>query len=441
MEEEENKLKKYSIHIGLFILTLFTTTLGGMEWMGLQDLSWWETFFRGMEYSVPFIAILAIHEFGHYITAIRYGAKVSLPYFIPLYIPFIAPIGTLGAFIRILSPHKSRKEVFDIGIAGPLAGFAAAILLLFYGFTHLPEPEYIYKIHPGYEQFGLDYPKHVYNYEFAKEQDHELFNLRKEAFQQQQDKDSIAFVEEQRSKGNNKPVIFNKKKFNEGKPFVADSIYGTIAVGKNLIFLFFENYVVDDPVLIPNKYEMYHYPFLFAGYLALFFTALNLIPIGQLDGGHITYGLFGRKYHKIISISIYIGMIYFSGLGILRNNIFANVFNSLPDLLVFAPLYIYLLFTVFSRLSDNQITNLMTAVCVFAAQFFTELLLPQFKGISLLYMVFVIIVGRFVGIEHPEAYEDNPLSLPKKILGWLALLIFVLCFTPQLLESVLMVKS
>jgi membrane-associated protease RseP (regulator of RpoE activity) len=439
--EEENKLKKYSIHVGLFIVTLFTTTLAGKDWMGLQDLSWWQSFFRGMEYSVPFIAILTIHEFGHYFTARKYGVDVSLPYFLPFYLPFMAAIGTLGAFIRILSPHKSRKEVFDIGIGGPLAGFVAAILLLFYGFTHLPEPEYIYKVHPSYKKYGLDYPKHVYNYEFARDEHRELFNKWSKQFQEEQDADSIAFVEEQRSKGNNKPVIFNREKFNEGKPFAADSIYSTMAVGKNLVFLFFERYVVDDPVLVPNKYEMFHYPFIFAGYLALFFTALNLFPIGQLDGGHITYGLFGRKYHKIISMSVYIGMIYLSGLGILRNNIFANVFNSLPDLLIFAPLYIYLLFIVFSRLTDNQITNLMTAVCVFTAQFFTELLLPEFKGISLLYMIFAIIVGRFVGIDHPEAYEDNPLSLPKKILGWLALLIFVMCFTPQLLETVLMVKS
>jgi membrane-associated protease RseP (regulator of RpoE activity) len=94
--EEENKLKKYSIHIGLFIVTLFTTTLAGMDWMGLQDISWWNGFFKGLEYSVPFITILTIHEFGHYITARKYGAKVSLPYFIPLYIPYTAAIGTLG---------------------------------------------------------------------------------------------------------------------------------------------------------------------------------------------------------------------------------------------------------------------------------------------------------------------------------------------------------
>src|SRR4051812_35166480 len=128
--EEEDKLKKYSIHIGLFILTLFTTTLAGQEWMGLADISWWNGFFKGMEYSVPFLGILTVHEFGHYLTARKYGAKVSLPYFIPLFIPGFGTIGTLGAFIRILSHHKSRKEVFDIGIAGPLSGFIVAMILL-----------------------------------------------------------------------------------------------------------------------------------------------------------------------------------------------------------------------------------------------------------------------------------------------------------------------
>src|SRR3954468_8329966 len=101
--EEENKLKKYSFHTGLFILTFFTTTLAGKDWMGLADISWWDGFFKGMEYSIPFLGILTIHEFGHYITARRHGAKVSLPYFIPFYFPFVNTFGTFGAFIRILS--------------------------------------------------------------------------------------------------------------------------------------------------------------------------------------------------------------------------------------------------------------------------------------------------------------------------------------------------
>lgn len=67
--------------------------------------------------------------------------------------------------------------------------------------------------------------------------------------------------------------------------YVYENVENSFALGKNLIFIFFEKVVVKDPSLVPNSYEMMHYPWLFAGYLALFFTALNLMPIGQLDGG------------------------------------------------------------------------------------------------------------------------------------------------------------
>ena len=70
-------------------------------------------------------------------------------------------IGTFGAFIRIRQKIKSRLEYFDVGIAGPLAGFVVAIFVLSYGFTHLPEPEHIYNIHPEYEVFG---PKMLSNF-------------------------------------------------------------------------------------------------------------------------------------------------------------------------------------------------------------------------------------------------------------------------------------
>jgi membrane-associated protease RseP (regulator of RpoE activity) len=437
--EEENKLKKYSFHTGLFILTFFTTTLAGKDWMGLADISWWDGFFKGMEYSIPFLGILTIHEFGHYITARRHGAKVSLPYFIPFYLPFVNTFGTFGAFIRILSAHKSRTEVFDIGIAGPLSGFVAAMILLFYGFTHLPEPEYIYKVHKQYQEFGLDYPKHVYNYDFAVKEHHEAFKTDSMNFEKQQDEDSLKFVAEQRAKGNKNNIIFNKKKYENGRAFEPYPVYSTLTMGKNLIFLFFENFVADNPSLVPNKYELFHYPFIFAGYLALFFTAFNLFPIGQLDGGHITYGLFGTKYHRIISVSVFISFVYLAGVGIFRNNVFADAFASVSELLIFAPLYIYLLYLIFSKITDSPTTNLMIAVSVFAAQFFTELILPEFEGFNG-WFLFAFLIGRFLGVNHPEAYDESPISLNRKVLGWTALVIFVLCFTPQLLDVEMMVK-
>jgi membrane-associated protease RseP (regulator of RpoE activity) len=208
-------------------------------------------------------------------------------------------------------------------------------------------------------------------------------------------------------------------------------------MGKNLLFLFFEKYVVDRPELIPNKYEMFHYPFLFAGYLALFFTALNLIPIGQLDGGHILYGLFGSARHKIISSCIFIIFVFLAGLGIFKDNLIGNVFVSLDNLMIFGPLYLYFLYFIFSRVSENKMNNLLIASSVFAAQFFCELLSWDIVGFNG-WFLFAVLIGRFLGVHHPPAYIEAPLDLKRKILGWLAFIIFIICFTPNLFNMVIL---
>ena len=171
--------------------------------------------------------------------AVHHRIKTTLPFYIPLPpLPFF--LGTLGALIRIKDSVRSKQQHFDIGIAGPLAGFIAALGILWYGFSHLPPPEYIFQFHPEYEQYGLDYAQFVYRPELMAEG-------------------------------------------------TADVI-----VGKNLLFLFFEKFV-GDPARIPNVHEIMHYPLLFAGFLSLVFTSVNLLPIGQLDGGHVLYGLIGYE--------------------------------------------------------------------------------------------------------------------------------------------------
>ena len=104
-------------------------------------------------------------SFGHYITARIYRVKVTLPFYIPLWLGIISTIGTMGAFIQIKQPLVSRKQFFDIGIAGPLAGFVVAIGVLWYGFTHLPSPEYVFEIHPEYKtEYPIEFEKYGYNY-------------------------------------------------------------------------------------------------------------------------------------------------------------------------------------------------------------------------------------------------------------------------------------
>ncbi|MBA4057759.1 MAG: site-2 protease family protein, partial [Marivirga sp.] len=188
--------RRVILQAALFIVTFITTTLAGAEWTYGKSVFMpgysWQDFFSGLEFSVPFLLILTTHEFGHYFVAMYHKVRATLPYFIPMP-PFPFSIGTFGAVIRMQATH-SKKQNFDIGLAGPLAGFVMTLLVLFYGFTNLPEPQYIFQIHPEYEKHGLDYAKTVY------------------------------------SQG--------------------DSIID-VTIGKNLVFLFFEK-VIADPERVPN---------------------------------------------------------------------------------------------------------------------------------------------------------------------------------------------
>jgi membrane-associated protease RseP (regulator of RpoE activity) len=357
----------------LFIITLITTTISGAEWMYGKPLLYFEPgltlseTLSGVYFSIPFLGILTIHEFGHYFAARYYNIKVTLPYYIPLWLGFVFmpfTIGTMGAFIRIKEPIKSRKEYFDVGIAGPLAGFVAALVVLYIGFTHLPPADYIYQIHPEYVQYGSEYADYVYN-----------------------------------------------------EP-------GSFYLGKNLTYQFFEEYVATDQSLVPNPFEIIHYPLLFAGFLALFFTAINLLPIGQMDGGHVLFGLFGWKKHRIISLSLFIGFLYYSGLGLV------TPFDSTDTLLYAVPMYIAFLFFTLLRLRMSLRTKFTIAVSIFAAQFVTTFFFPGIHG-WLGWLLWGFIIGRFLGIYHPPALINEPLSMERRILGWIALMVFIISFSPM----------
>lgn len=375
------RFKTYLLHGGLFLITLITTTLAGAEWMygrifipfeGSQPLGWTE-FLAGFQFSLPFLAILTVHEFGHYFTAKANRVKVTLPYYIPIWFGIGQSIGTLGAFIRINEFINSRRKYFDIGIAGPLAGFVLALVVLWYAFSHLPPPEYIFTIHPEYQKWGLDYGKYAY------------------------------------------------QKMPEG---------GAVSLGDNLLFSFFKTYVAD-PARLPHPYEMTHYPFVLAGYLSLFFTSLNLIPIGQLDGGHVLYALIGRKRFQVVAPALFTAFAFFAGLGIYKPADFAVPTNEefFSELGNFA-LYVGFLYLAFARISENRMTSLLVTLSVVATQLVVSWVNPDLEGYSG-FLVFVFVLGRFLGIHHPETELEEPLDLKRQVLGWLALLIFVLCFSPR----------
>ncbi|KAA5548744.1 site-2 protease family protein [Adhaeribacter rhizoryzae] len=369
------KAKGYALHIFLFLLTLFTTTIAGAEWLygrpiygyapDSELVQWmdWQHAKGGLLFSLPFLFVLTCHEFGHYFTARYYKIRVTLPYYIPMWLGFTSTIGTMGAFIRIKDRIFSKKEFFDVGIAGPLAGFVVALPLLYYGFTHLPEPEYIFQIHPAYEQYGLNYPQYVYK-----------------------------------------------------------NTLGTITLGDNLLFLFFENYVADAR-LLPNKYELIHYPLLFAGYLSLFFTALNLLPIGQLDGGHILYGLIGYRNFNRLSPVLFFVFILYAGLGILSPD------TPMETAQWAYPTYAIYLFLVFQRTVPHIKYAFMLIAVTMAIQFGLAWLFPDLNGYPG-WLLFGLILSRFLGIFHPPAPDERPLSTGRKVLGCVALLVFILCFSP-----------
>lgn len=352
----------------LFLATFVTTTLAGAEWSYGRSVYMegfgWRDFVSGLPFSVSFLSILTVHEFGHYFTARFHGVKSSLPYYIPIP-PFPLSIGTMGAVIRLRQRVYSNIQNFDIGLAGPLAGFILASGILFYGFTNLPAKEYIYQIHPEYEAYGDNYADHVYT--------------------------------------SNENVI-------------------DIVVGKNLLFMFFEKFVAD-PERMPNPHELMHYPFLFAGFLALVFTSLNLLPIGQLDGGHVLYGLVGYKRHKQVATVAFLLLLSYAGLGLLKPN------DPIDDLLINIPLYLGFLYFAMKGLRLSTRDTIMYASILFAIQFSASWFFPTIEGYSG-WMLFAFVIGRFLGIDHPPCLIEVPLDRNRKILGWVALLIFVLSFTP-----------
>lgn len=371
------EIKTILIQSVLFLLTFLTTTLAGSELCyGKSILSGEYTtgdFLLGMNYSVPFLLILSVHEFGHYFTARYHRVRATLPYYIPFYFPILFPfsIGTFGALIRLKEQVPSLKKNFDIGIAGPLAGFVAALIVLIWGFTNLPPAEYIFTIHPDYAKYGMNYAEFVYQPGYLKGG----FDL---------------------------------------------------IIGDNLLFSGLTA-LLADPARMPNPHEIIHYPWLLAGYLSLVFTALNLMPIGQLDGGHVTYGLFGFKGHRIIAITVFMAFVFFAGLG--------TVHPGIPndEMLLSVPLYIGFLYITLKGLKLYWQNTLIIALIVFILQYLVVWIVPETAGFGS-WLLFAFLLGRFIGIYHPPALSEEPLSAGRKILGWVALLILLTCFTPVPVE-------
>ncbi|MCB1023993.1 MAG: site-2 protease family protein [Acidobacteria bacterium] len=246
-----------------------------------------DVFQYGISFSLSVLFILTSHEAGHYIACRIYGVDATLPYFLPTP-PLIGPAGTLGAFIKIVSPMPSRRAVFDIGVAGPIAGFIALIpIALIAVFTMHSAP---------------------------------AVTIRPDDVQ-------LVFAD---------PLLMR-------------------------LFAFIAGLDLAAPV--------YSNPFYNAAWVGFLVTALNLIPSGQLDGGHAVYAALGERVH------------YWTG----------RVAFVLMALLSVAGLYFY----------------------------------GSPSG-----FLFAVILAIMMRIRHPEPFDNTPLDPKRKVIAVLTLLIFLLCFMP-----------
>jgi membrane-associated protease RseP (regulator of RpoE activity) len=213
----------------------------------------------GLPYSILILLIITFHEFGHYFAAMYHKVRSTLPFYIPFPpIPMFINFGTMGAVIRTRTRINSKKALFDIGVAGPIAGFIVAFIILIYGFLNVPGLDYLIHIHP-------DYLEPTYG------------------------KDGLALV-----------------------------------FGDSILFSILREIFVQPGQFFPPMSEVYHYPFLCVGWFGLFITSMNMIPVGQLDGGHIAYAMFGDQNHFKLSVICTSVMFVFGIIGLLDSMLEIN---------------------------------------------------------------------------------------------------------------------
>jgi membrane-associated protease RseP (regulator of RpoE activity) len=211
------------------LLTFATTTWAGALHQGVDILQNAANFAVGLPYSIGLLLILGAHELGHYFAARRHRIQVTPPYFIPA--PFA--LGTFGAFISMRGRVLDRRALFDVAVAGPLAGLVFAIPALL---------------------VGLPYSK---------------------------------VVTESASPG---------------------LLHSGVEIGSSFLMA-----ILSKLALGPSAAEghlLILHPLAFAGWLGLLVTALNLLPIGQLDGGHIAHAVFGSRRSQTISIVALVSLFF-----------------------------------------------------------------------------------------------------------------------------------
>lgn len=370
---------RYWLHVLLFVVTLGTTVYIGGEltgrWRVYAEEGLWAYVLDGLRYGVSLLLFLTVHEFGHYFAARRHGVDTSLPYYIPL--PLMAP-GTLGAVIRIREPVPSMRKLFDIGVAGPVAGFVVALGVLLYALATLPPPTYVMDLGRGHEaiqrfveQYGR-YPEEM---------------LRS----------------------------------------AQDGASYTLVVGDTLLYWIIKQFFAD----VPPMYEMYHFPALFAGWLGLFFTALNLMPVGQLDGGHVAYALFGRTWHSRLARGFFLVLLISGSIGFTTDAV-ALLYDLHPMIgegswFILAAILYFFLSKVFRGDLKILVPVLLGIMCIVVT---AQSLAPWLQDFGWNgWLVWCLLIVLLIKVDHPPVLQYEPLTRGRFILGILSIAVFVLCFS------------
>jgi hypothetical protein len=249
------------INLGLAVATIASVWLTGAVYeCGCVPVTM-DAWLRGLPMMLAMMAILGAHEFGHYFAARIHRVAVTLPYFIPL--PVISPVGTLGAFIQLRSPFKTKKQLFDIGVAGPIAGLVFAIPLIFWG--------------------------------VANSQVNEL---------------NRGPVGSSVLEGNSVFYLGVKYLFHD-ELLPSFDAYAELPPTQEFLLLL-AGAIPDgggSDILIGSV--------AFAAWFGLFVTAMNLLPVGQLDGGHVVYSIIGEKARwlglALVGIMVAAGIFWWTG--------------------------------------------------------------------------------------------------------------------------------
>ena len=232
------------LHLALLLITLVTTTVMGAALTGIPPSetyaalrAWnvptlWPILRDGLPFSLTLLTILGVHEMGHYVAGRLHGVKVTLPYFIPL--PISNSLGTMGAVIFIKSPLMNRRALFDVGIAGPLAGLALAIPLYMIGLQ---------------QQATVGLPQ--------------------------------TWVQAGILRVSNPPLL---------------EAAASLVVDTNNL----------------DRFVFYRHPMALAAWFGVLLTALNLLPLGQFDGGHVAYALLGRRAWPLATLTF--GLLFLLGI-------------------------------------------------------------------------------------------------------------------------------